>query len=107
MLVFPGNAYNDSPVPFDYEEIDVGAVITLPNPEKLKKSYCALCRFESGPIRFRYDGGDPSDTVGFPALDGDQFFFIRAELVNLKMIRIGSTNGFARITYYRSGGVFP
>ena len=66
-----------------------------------KRAVKILCTVEDASIRIRYDGTDPTASVGhlFSASD---FFIIQGEqnISRLRMIRSGGTNGVVRITYF-------
>ena len=86
--------------PFAYEEISITGSITTLNPLYLSKAEQVLIRFESGPIRYCVDGSVPNSNFGWPAYNGDEEVFSHYEAINMQMIRIGATNGLARVRYY-------
>lgn len=88
--------------PYDYEEVDVGASAIGLTSSKVSSCHAASIRFTGDGVNFRVDGqADPTASVGIPVYDGDTQVFSRLEANQLKMIRIGSTNGKARVTYYK------
>lgn len=88
--------------PYDYEEVDVGAAAIGLTASKVSTCHAASVRFTGDGVNFRVDGqADPTAAVGIPVYDGDTQVLSRLEAQQLKMIRIGSTNGKARVTYYK------
>ncbi|HXF91174.1 MAG TPA: hypothetical protein VNK46_00320 [Nitrospiraceae bacterium] len=89
--------------PFDYEVLSIDATTGGVRPDQTKVAQCdeAEVTFEAGPVRYRIDGGAPTSNDGHQAFDGERRTFTQRELVNLRLIRAGTTNGTARITYRR------
>lgn len=59
----------------------------------------AVITCEDAQVRFRYDGGDPSATVGHLLNIGDQLILEgRSNIINFKAIRTGGVNGTLLVT---------
>ena len=104
---FDSARYGAAFQPYDYEEVTVGAAAIgltaskLATPSGARYVHSVAIRFAGGPIRIRVDGTDPTAAVGVPVYDTDWLVFDAQSASTLKMIRQGSTNGTARVTYYR------
>ena len=60
----------------------------------------AVVTAENGIMRYRYDGGDPTSTVGHLLSHGDSIVIEGSENVKkFRAIRVGSNNGTLRVTY--------
>lgn len=93
---------------FDFETITVSSVAvgftsSKLAPENSKAPSRALVSFETATMRFRYDGGDPTSTVGHPTSSSGDSFILEGEesLRNFKAIRSGESDGTIQVTYER------
>ena len=85
--------------PFSYAEVAVGtAVVSLAVPGE---AVFATIRFGGGAVNYRVDGGDPSATLGLPALDGDQLPLWYQSLSQFRAVRSGGADGTLRVTFHR------
>ena len=85
--------------PFSYAEITVSTdVVSLSVPAG---AVFATIQFGNGNVNYRVDGGDPSDTLGLPALDGDQMPLWFQSLSQFRAIRSGGADGLLRVTFHR------
>ena len=94
----------------DFESITVSTTAIGPTASKLlinqaggvhKRAVRAFVTVETQSIRFRFDGTDPTSSVGhllasgdFATIDGEQ------NVANLKFIRSGGSDGTAMVTYF-------
>lgn len=66
-----------------------------------RKPFGVLVTVETGDIRYRVDGGDPTATEGHLAAVGQAFTVEGYENVTLlKMIRTSATSATVRLTYF-------
>ena len=85
--------------PFSYVEVDVSTTaVGLAVPEG---AVFATIRFGGGAMNYRVEGGDPSSTLGLPALDGDQLPIWFQTLSQFRAIRSGGADGLLRVTFHR------
>ena len=92
---------------FAFEAITVGATavgFTTATfaPDNIRDAEEALVSVETDNIRFRSDGIAPTSTVGHQATPG-QFIVIcgKQNVKNFQMIRSGSADATASVTYFR------
>ncbi len=101
-LIFAGETIFVSHLrPSDYEAITVADTAIGFTASKLVTAVAgAFCTLETGQVRFRMDGSDPTSTTGHLLEVGQSFtIYNRAALVNIKFIRTGSTSGALKVTY--------
>ena len=82
-----------------FETIVIGSsAVSLDADAKVgcRKAFLAL---ETAQIRFRYDGGDPTATVGHLMNPGDILTLEGIGVNNFRAIRTGSTDGLLSVTY--------
>jgi hypothetical protein len=83
-----------------YEEISVGATVTLLDATKAKQCFRASIKTDGGGnLRYTLDGTTPSGTVGTIFYDGEQLELSQADAIALKMFRAGAVNPVCRVTY--------
>ena len=92
-------------IPFDFETITVATtaigltaskLISSPKP---KRAYITV---ETAQCRFRYDGTDPSSTVGHLLVPTSSILVEGyTQLNNIKFIRTGTTSATLQVTYLR------
>ena len=98
---------NFVPIPFAWEEVSVstvaiGLTAATYNPTASGfKSIMAFISTETDTIRFRIDGGAPTSSLGHQVAAGGSFIICQASLNKLQMIRSGSSDVDASITYFR------
>ena len=86
--------------PVVYEELTIAAVAVGPVSANIERCNYAIVQMQAGPVRYRDDGTAPTALVGWPLFNLDQPTFSVASMRKLQFIRIGATNGLARIRYY-------
>lgn len=85
--------------PFSYVEVAVGTtVVSLSVPVG---AVFATIQFGAGAVNYRVDGGDPSSTLGLPALEGDHLPIWFQSLSQFRVIRSGGADGLLRVTFHR------
>ena len=82
-----------------FETITVAAAAVGLNADAKEGCRKAFVALETAQIRFRYDGGDPTATVGHLMNPGDVLSLEGIGVNNFKAIRTGSTNALLSITY--------
>lgn len=91
----------------DYEEISVGNTVVGLSQSKVSPANApamtlAFITVEDAPVRYRYDGGDPSATAGHLANVGSSItLFGTNNLRQFKAIRSSTTNARLIVTYER------
>ena len=92
-------------IPFDFETITVAdtaiglTASKLASTPRPKKVYIT---FETASCRFRYDGTDPSSTVGHLLVPTSSIVLEGfSQMNNVKFIRTGGTNAVAQVSYLR------
>ena len=92
---------------YDYESITVAATAIGFTAAKLAPSNSdtpemAVCTLETGQIRYRVDGTDPTSAEGHILNPGDSLIVDSLhDLKNFKAIRTGSTSGILKVSYTR------
>ena len=93
--------------PFAYEAITVGASAVgftsgTHTPSSGRKAVKAIVTVEDAPIRYRYDGTDPTASEGHQLNPMQSIVVVGYEAIsNIKFIRKGSNSGKIRVTYER------
>lgn len=97
-------------VPGDYESLTVGAEAGRLSADKIRPpsgSYAglaarqALLSLEGGDIRFRLDGGAPTQGSGHYLADGDTLVLTETQtLEKFQAIRVGEVSGTLQVTYF-------
>ncbi len=97
-------------IPGDYEVVTVGTTIIGLSLSKIKpangpyarmSARAAMISSESGDLRFRIDGGQPTAGDGHYLVDGDTLVLSGAQaLQQFKATRAGDTNCTLRVTYF-------
>lgn len=82
-----------------FERIEVAAAAIGLNAVEVLSSKKALLTLETAQIRFRYDGTDPTATVGHVLNPNDVLRLEGIQLQKFKAIRTGSTSGVLSVTY--------
>lgn len=60
----------------------------------------AVCTLETAQVRYRYDGGTPTDAVGHVLNANDVVVIMGDDAIkNFKAIRTGGTSGSLKVTY--------
>ena len=92
-------------IPYDFETITIAGtaigltVSKLTSTPRPKKVYIT---FETAQSRFRYDGTDPSATVGHLLVPTQSLILEGySQMNNFKAIRTGATSATAQVTYLR------
>jgi hypothetical protein len=93
---------------FDFEQLTVADSVQVLTPTKYKESSTsggassAFLTSEDAQIRYRYDGGTPTSTVGH-VLENGSILVLNGQnqMENFKCIRTGSTSAIISITYER------
>ncbi len=97
-------------IPGDYEMVAVGAAVSSLSLIKIKPASGAYARMsaraamissESGDLRFRIDGGQPTADEGHYLVNGDTLVLSGAQaLQQFKAVRAGDTDVTLRVTYF-------
>jgi len=84
----------------DHEAITVDNSVQALTAAKAAQADRIFVTAETAEMRFRYDGGDPSTTVGHLIEDGDALILYGTNNIkNFKAIRTGATSGVLRVTF--------
>ncbi|MEE9354192.1 MAG: hypothetical protein V3U75_01245 [Methylococcaceae bacterium] len=90
---------------YDYESITVADTAIGFTAAKLKPSStdtpkAAICTLETGQIRFRTDGSDPTSAEGHLLKIGQQLIVESFDsMKGFRAIRTGATSGVLKVTY--------
>ncbi len=90
-----------------YESLTVGAVAvgltsTTYRPTGQPQMGSCSAKLESGPIRYRVDGVDPTSTEGTPVNVGDVLPIVgNSDMASIRFIRTTSTSGTLKVTCWR------
>jgi hypothetical protein len=90
---------------FDFEQVIVdntagGVGLTAAKYAKAAMAYITIDGADGLTLRYRYDGGAPTSSIGHLAYTGDPIVLESAEdIANFKAIRTGSTSLTLNITY--------
>ncbi len=97
-------------IPGGYEVVTVGAAVTglssdkinpLTGPYARMSARAALVSLESGDLRFRIDGGQPTAANGHYLVSGDTLVVTGTQaLQQFQAIRAVDTDGILRVTYF-------
>ncbi len=91
---------------YDYEAITVssasiGFTASKLDPASSKPTSKVFCTVETDQVRFRYDGGTPTDAIGHLANSGDRFTITGYEsIVKFRAIRV-TTDASLKCTFER------
>lgn len=95
-------------VGYGFETLSVADSIQVLTPALYKDSatsggaLAAFISLETGSIRYRYDSGNPSSTVGHLLQPGGTLVLLgQNQMSQFKCIRSGSTSGTISVTYER------
>lgn len=95
-------------VGYDFEALTVADSVQVLTPSKYKNSNTsggaieAFVTNDGAEIRFRYDGGTPTSTVGHILADGGIIVLKgQNQMESFKCIRTGSTSSEISVTYER------
>lgn len=97
----------EAPSGFAFETITVansaiGCTAATANPSNAPGAVRAVMTLETAQIRYRYDGTDPTSTVGHLLEIGETLVLEGADNIRrFKAIRTGSTSGALSTTYER------
>jgi hypothetical protein len=84
-----------------YEEISLGAVSTPLDATKAGRCWRAVIKTDGGgTLRYRIDGGVPSQTVGTIFYDGEQLELSHDDAVAFLAFRVDAINPILRVNYY-------
>jgi hypothetical protein len=93
---------------YDFEQLTVAGSVQVLTPSKYKDSTTsggasnAFITSETAEIRYRYDGGTPSSTVGhILAIGGILVLSGQNQMSNFKCIRTGAISAVISATYER------
>ena len=87
---------------FAFESITVSTAVKTFTAATMINARAANCSTETDSIRYRFDSGDPSSTVGHSAAANSTLAIYGINnLRNFKMIRSGSGDATVRCTYSR------
>lgn len=98
---------NKPKVGFDFEVITVsstavGLTASKYAPAGAERADSAFLTLEGGEIRYRYDGTNPTASVGHRLSDGGYVVLIgQNQLEKFKAIRVGGSDGSLSTTYER------
>ncbi len=97
-------------IPGDYEVLTVGAAVTSLTASKIKpdsgpyarmSARAAMISSESGDIRFRIDGGQPTAGSGHYFVNGDTLVLSGTQaLQQFLAIKAGDNSGTLTVTYF-------
>jgi hypothetical protein len=97
-------------IPGGYEVLTVGVAVVGLSLDKIKpqsgpyagiSARAAMISSESGDLRFRIDGGQPTAGNGHYLVSGDALVLSGTQaLQQFRALRVGDTNGTLRVTYF-------
>lgn len=88
-------------VPFAYESIIVADTAIGCTPATYDNAIHAELTLETGQVRIRVDGTDPTSSVGHLVEVGDTIRLTSAaQIANFRAIRTGGTSGKLPVTYF-------
>jgi hypothetical protein len=82
-----------------FETLTIAGTAVGLNATLARGGHCHFGPLETGQVRWRDDGTDPTATVGKLLEIGDSFEY-SGELTKIKFIRTGGTSGALPVTYY-------
>lgn len=89
-------------VAFDHESVTIAAAITTLTSATYLDATSAEITLETAQVRYRFDGGDPSATVGHLLEVGDVLKLTGTkQIANFKAYRTGGSSGVAMVSYLR------
>ena len=89
--------------PIGYEQLTVSTTaVSLTPPNVGSRVVVILIRTNA--VRYRDDGTAPTSTVGMPQDAGSVLVVCGASIGKIKLIRSGSADATAEISYYGTGG---
>ena len=92
---------------FEFETINIFELIKLDNIRYSKDAHNnpkirAVCTLEAGAVRYRYDGGTPTQTSGHLLSHGDKIELEGiVNIENFRAVNVGDREGVLSVTYER------
>jgi len=92
---------------YDYESITVGATVAPLSSSKYEPAgeiaaHRVVMTCETAPLRYRYDGVDPTATEGHRLVEGEVIELVGINNIRkFRAIREGTTDAILKVTYER------